>query len=178
MIMKTPYILLIAVTVAACSGRAPGRFDKSSSKPLLFPDYTDVTVPSNIAPLNFIIEEEGERFVTVFEGASRNLTIKGKQVRIKDKDWHKLKNNGRTDVTVYKKTGGQWTAMQPFSITFKDEIDPYISYRQIMPSVDSYQNLSINQRCLESFKSKVVFSNLMLQKTGQGQCINCHHYRN
>jgi len=175
--MRTPSVILLAVTLAACSG-VPGSFDKSNLKPSLFPDYTDVTAPSNIAPLNFIIQEEGERFVTVLESGSKSITVTGKQVRIKKRQWNSLKKDGKIDVTVYKKTSGQWTAMQPFGITLEDEIDPFISYRQIMPSVDSYQDLSIRQRNLESFSSKVVYSNSMVQDLGKGQCINCHHYRN
>ena len=175
--MRTPSVILLAVTFAACSG-VPGTFDKSNLKPSLFPDYTDVTAPSNIAPLNFIIQEEGDRFITVLENGRKSITVTGKQVRIKDRQWKGLKKDGKIDVTVYKKTGSQWTAMQPFSITLEDDIDPFISYRQIMPSVDSYQDLSIIQRSLESFRSKVVYSNSMVQDLGNGQCINCHHYRN
>lgn len=175
--MRTPSVILLAVALAACSG-VPGSFDKSNLKPSLFPDYTDITAPSNIAPLNFIIQEEGDRFVTVMESGGKSVTVTGKQVRIKGRQWSGLKKNGKIDVTVYKKAGGQWTAMLPFSITLEDEIDPFISYRQIMPSVDSYQDLSIRQRSLESFWSKVVYSNTMVQDLGKGQCINCHHYRN
>lgn len=175
---KSNIIFLLAVLLSACSGGIPGSFDESSSKPLLFPDYTDVTVPSNISPLNFMIEEDGDRYITVFQSGSKSFTVKGKQVKIRSSKWNSLKKNDNIDVRVYKKNGERWTAMKPFSITFSDEIDPYISYRQIMPSVEAYERLSINQRSLESFKTKVIFANSMNQQDEKGQCINCHHYCN
>jgi hypothetical protein len=32
-------------------------------EPVIEPDYTGVTIPRNIAPMNFIITEEGESFI-------------------------------------------------------------------------------------------------------------------
>lgn len=176
--MKAPHIVLLAVLLAACSGGAPASFEKSSSKPMLSPDYTDITVPSNIAPLNFNIGNEADRYITVFESGSKSLAIKGKQVCISARKWKALKTNGPINVTVFTKNDGKWTAMQPFRIDLSDDIDPFISYRQIMPSVEAYERLSIIQRSLESFKTKVIFANSMNQTTQNGQCINCHHYRN
>ncbi len=176
--MKAKYAILLAIALTACSGGAPGSFKNGSTKPRIFPDYTDVTVPINIAPLNFSIQEEAHSYLTVLESGSRSLSIKGKQVRISESKWNSLKDNGSIKATVYTRNGDQWTAMQPFSITFADSIDPYISYRQIMPSVESYERLSLNQRNLESYKTSVIYANSMIQTNKDGQCINCHHYRN
>ena len=57
-------------------------------------------------------------------------------------------------------------------------IDPYIAYRLIMPSVECYERLSINQRDITSFDEKVIYANQMVQHGESGQCINCHHFRN
>lgn len=176
--MKTRYIILLAVALTACSGGAPGSFDNSSTKPRIFPDYTDVTVPINMAPLSFSIEEEADSYMTVLEGGSRIISVKGKQVRLSESKWNSLKDNGGIKATVYTKKGGRWTASQPFGITFSDSIDPYISYREIMPSVESYERLSLIQRNLESYRTSVIYANSMIQTTNDAQCINCHHYRN
>lgn len=51
---------IVAVSLFALAGcqyeaSVPDSFSETSEKPQLFPDYTDVTCPVNIAPLNFSI---------------------------------------------------------------------------------------------------------------------------
>lgn len=168
----------MAIALTACSGGAPGSFDKGSSKPRIVPDYTDVTVPINMAPLSFSIQEEADSYLTVLESGSRSISVKGRQVSISKGKWNSLKENGNIKATVYTKKGGRWTAMQAFGIAFSDSIDPYISYREIMPSVESYERLSLVERNLESYRTGVIYSNSMIQTTDNAQCINCHHYKN
>ena len=45
--------MLASVTLAACSGGRPPEMAPSAEKPDIFPDYTDVTIPARIAPMNF-----------------------------------------------------------------------------------------------------------------------------
>lgn len=68
--------------------------DGQSDKPLtIFPDYTGVTFPSNIAPPNFRIMEEGDEFYTEI-GNSKKIffTSKTRQssVNITENNWSKL----------------------------------------------------------------------------------------
>ena len=176
--MRYITIPAFALLLAACSPKAPSQFGTFDTAPAIFPDYTDVSVPQNIAPVNFIIEEPADDYRTVLRAGGRETVIKGREVRIPLKSWRALTANPQIDVQVYTRTGNNWNAYSPFSIKVSDLIDPYISYRVIMPSVESYERLSINQRDLTSFKEKVIYANQMVQNTDQGQCINCHHYRN
>ena len=46
------FLILLGIS---CSDTIPVS-NETSEKPVLFPDYADVTIPYNIAPLNFKIE--------------------------------------------------------------------------------------------------------------------------
>lgn len=176
--MRNIAISALVLLLAACSPKAPSAYSSLNTAPKIFPDYTDVTIPQNIAPMNFMIEDPADAYVTVIKAGDRQVSIKGKEVRIPLSKWRKLTTAQEITVQVYARNAGKWSAYTPFSMTVSDEIDPFISYRVIMPSVECYERLSINQRDLTSFSEKVIYANEMVQHDEKGQCINCHHYRN
>ena len=58
--MKKHYLYIICVCfivlgIFSCSDTVPVS-KETSEKPILYPDYADVTIPNNIAPLNFKIQ--------------------------------------------------------------------------------------------------------------------------
>lgn len=176
--MKKITIPAFALLLAACAPKAPSAYDKTDSVPAIFPDYTDVTIPRNIAPMNFLIEDDADSYITVLKSGSAEYSVKGSQVRISQSKWKELTNAPEINVQVYARKNGKWTAYAPFKMTVSDEIDPYISYRIIPVAVESYEKLTIRQRNITNFKEKVVVSNTMIQDNAQGTCINCHHYQN
>lgn len=173
--MKKNLIPLFLLLLAACSPKVPSSYGTSESTPSIFPDYKDVTIPCNIAPLNFLIEEEADAYVTVLESRSAKVTVKGDQVRIPISKWHKLTKDPEITVQVYGRKNKNWTAYAPFSMTVSDEIDPYITYRVIPVAVQSYEELTLRERNLTNFKEKVYFSNNMIQDNVNTTCMNCHH---
>lgn len=178
--MKHSILLTAAALILSVScTRMPSSYKQIEAVPSIFPDYTEVLIPSNIAPLNFCIEENGQDFVTVITGGSQKAIIGGDKVKIAPRKWENLKKNGVIDVTVYVKNDNSWSAYKPFTITVaKDEIDPYISYRVIPVAVETYEKLTIWERNITNFKKKVIFSNTMVETNANGTCINCHTYRN
>ena len=52
---KTLYMIMLALAFAACTNhpKLPATYETAGSLPDIYPDYTDVVVPPNIAPLNF-----------------------------------------------------------------------------------------------------------------------------
>lgn len=176
--MKHSFIILSALALTVCCTRTPSSYSQLESVPQTFPDYTDIVIPSNIAPLNFHIEEKGQKYITVITGGSERVVLRGNSVIIPSRKWNKLKKAGLIAVQVYVYRDNSWRMFQPFAMTVSDDIDPYISYRVIAPSVESYERLSINQRDITSFSEKVIYANQMVQEGDNGQCINCHHYRN
>ena len=60
------YLLIFAcVMLAACSGGRPPEMAPSSELPDIFPDYTDVTIPAQIAPMNFDVNYPDAELVYV-----------------------------------------------------------------------------------------------------------------
>lgn len=178
-------ILFTACTVilSGCGGKnasIPSSYTDSNKEPVIYPEYAGVTVPSNIAPLNFAIEEEADDYVTSLKSGNQEVIIGGQSVIISTDDWNALKNaSNKITVEVYTNKDGNWTRHKAFNIMVsKDEIDPYISYRLISPSYVTYENLTINQRCLENFDESLIYGNMINTQEKDGQCINCHSYQN
>ena len=167
-----------ALLLAACAPKAPSAYDNIDSVPPIFPDYTDVTIPRNIAPMNFMIEDDADSYITVLKSGSAEYSVKGSQVRISESKWQELTDGPEITVQVYGRKNGKWQAYAPFKMTVSDEIDPYISYRIIPVAVESYEKLTIRQRNLTNYKEDVIVSNTMIQDNDHGTCINCHHYKN
>lgn len=176
--MRKYSILILALLAVACSPKEPTGSAPTGTVPAIFPDYTDVTIPANIAPMNFLVDEQADEYITVLESAGGQVIIKGKQVRIPQAKWHKLVSAPEINVRVYCRNGKQWSAYNPFKMTVSDDIDPYITYRIIPVAVESYEKLSLRQRNLTNFKEKVFFANTMVQTNADGTCINCHHTQN
>ena len=66
---KISIILLSAglILLGSCSS-LPGDFTEKGENPPAFPDINGVTVPVNIAPLNFKLTLPSEKVVALFEG--------------------------------------------------------------------------------------------------------------
>ena len=178
--MKRIHILSLAALIfSACSGISGDDAAVSDSQPEIFPDYQGVTIPRNIAPMNFIIDNEADAYYTTLSNGSETVGVRGCKVRIADRKWKKLVN-GTDDsirVMVHIRNEGRWTALEPFTILLSDDmIDRYISYRRIPLVGQYYHVLDMVQRDITCFDEKTYLSNTMIQKEGSGTCINCHHY--
>ena len=61
--MKQLLVIIAATAIfAACGNQIPTTFSESEELPSIYPDYTNVTVPVNIAPLTF--ESDGKATVS------------------------------------------------------------------------------------------------------------------
>jgi len=178
-------ILFLLLLVASCSKHPslPSSFTSVDAEPRICPDYVGVTVPPNIAPLNFLVDSVDD-VVAEFEIQNTKLTYGGKRnkVQIDEKEWHELLASARgknLSVTVYTKKDGKWQAYKPFQISVAEEdIDPYISYRVLPPTFVGYDELSIRQYNLTNFQETTIYNNCQISKGLEGQCINCHSYQN
>ena len=175
------YSLLLAscVLLVACGPSVPTEYTQKDLLPDIYPDYAQVTVPVNIAPLSFEYDGEADEMVARYAVGSDEIVTNG-QPSIDE--WRSLIEKAKGDamtVEVYTRNGDQWTRFKPFNIFVSpDSIDPYISYRLIAPSYISYEALTISQRCLENYDESVIYDNILCGHEKDGQCINCHHYQN
>ena len=180
------YMVLAALILcAACSSKSPvlpTDFKSVAAKPVIYPDYTDVVVPVNIAPLVFRVVEEAGDYVTRFSVGDKELLCGGREVAPAAGEWSALlekATGSELSVEVYVGNDGEWKKYAPFSVGVSaDTIDRYISYRLIPPSYVAYEKLTISQRDLTSFDESVIYNNKLVSSEPDGQCINCHAYKN
>lgn len=152
----------------------------SESRPVIFPDYSEVTIPSNIAPLNFMVEDAGRIQVKFSYVGEEVLKVSGKDgvINIPIKAWEEClekAEGGDVDVqvSVWNEQYPEGVAYQSFPIhVAKDKIDPWIAYRLIEPGYRGWRQLGIYQRELTSFDESVIISN----SSSNESCINCHHF--
>lgn len=176
--MKRYIIILTSFILAACSTNIPEKFEETDMTPSVYPDYTNLVIPANIAPLNFRIDEPGNAFITCYESQGGKYIQKGNKINIPISKWKKILNGNKISITVYSITDGKWKKFKPVTLSVAENIDPFISYRIIPPSFVAYEKLTINQRNLTNFCEQVIYSNSLVQKDENGQCINCHNYKN
>lgn len=160
----------------------PQSYTKVDVYPHIYPDYVNVTVPVNIAPLRFEMDDACEEMVARMYCGEQEILCGGGSVQPDAEEWSRLLSGAAgKDVTVevFAREKGEWKGFKPFVISVSaDSIDPYISYRLISPSYVGYEDLTINQRCLENFEENVIYDNMLCSTANDGQCINCHHYQN
>lgn len=68
------FLILLGIS---CSDTIPVS-KETSEKPVLFPDYADVTIPYNIAPLNFKIENPHAEAFAVLKFGEEKIQVKEK----------------------------------------------------------------------------------------------------
>ena len=142
-------IVLVAIFVAVSCGRPGNEITDSDDLPPIFPDYCNVTIPANIAPLNFNVRN-CEKSEVVIKGSADAITIKsGEHIRIPLSKWRKLLDDNRgkdLTVTVIALADKKWTRYRSFTISIKsDPVDPYIAYRLIAPGYEAYSGMGIYQ---------------------------------
>ena len=157
--------------------------------PNMYPDYADVTIPVNIAPLNFEIRDKHltniETILTI-EGADANdadntltATSNTQNLKFDLDDWKAFLQkavNKNVKVQIYSKSDdGEWTAFKSFKWqVVGDSIDPYLTYRLIEPDYEVWNKIQIRQRCIENWKETILTD----QHLQENRCMNCHAFGN
>ena len=148
--------------------------------PVIEPDYSGVTIPQNIAPMNFIILEDGEFFkITAKSSNGTKLVFKssGGIVRFPLKSWKKLladSGGGKIEIEVFSENkGGKVIKYDPlFMNVAREPVDPYLCYRLLYPGYESWGEMKIVQRSTEDFKESSLVENQLLKDN----CVNCHSF--
>ena len=170
----------VATMLVSCGNQIPQNYKDADQLPAIYPDYTNVTVPINIAPLTFQIDGKADVVARLTAG-TEEVICGGDKIQPDADDWQRLKEAAKGNaikVEVYAEENDSWTRYKSFDIFVSpDSIDSYISYRLIPPSYVTYEELTINQRCLENYDESVIYDNLLCSEGAQGQCINCHNYQ-
>ena len=175
------FILFPALLAGCHNATVPEAFAEVNQSPHIYPDYCDVTIPLNIAPLTFEWDGPADEVVARFRAGDAEVVCGGDKVQPDMDQWHTLTANAigkAIGVEVFVRSGEQWSRYKPFNIyVSNDSIDPYISYRLISPSYVTYEELTLNQRCLENYDERVMVDNMLCGTEISGQCVNCHNYQ-
>jgi hypothetical protein len=146
--------------------------------PQIYPDYSNIIVPPNIAPLNFRINEKGDEYYVNIFSAKKSITIysKNPEILIPPPKWADLlqsNHDQKLTFDIYVRNNDQWLRFKSIdNIIADEEIDDFLVYR-LIPSVYNYwNNLVICQRNLESFDERTLLSNQLTTTS----CINCHTF--
>lgn len=160
-------------------------FSDVSGLPAIYPDYTGLVIPPNIAPMNFEVCIPGDEYVARVSAPDGSATVaSGNPIQWDADDWRRLleASKGKAlQYELYVRSGDAWSRYRFSNKVAAEDIDPYISYRLIEPSYVQYAAITLNQRDLTSFDESVIFNNASPADERRGQCMNCHvprnHYR-
>ncbi len=168
------FCVLVIFLVTGCDSRdvrpAGDHTDRSS---FMFPDYQEVTIPCNIAPLNFYYTDPDlTRAVTVFSSGVESVTFRGREVVWKEKVWKRLVASASgSEIEVLSTLKSGTVEEKRWKIHVSDDpIDPYLTYRLIEPGFEVWDDLEIVERHLDSFESKVISD----WRHTANKCMNCH----
>ena len=169
---------LLIIFVSCTSWQEPAAM--SDEEPGIFPDYSGVTVPANIAPMNFMVEGAmGIQAVFYLDGEEVSR-VRGKEetIGIPQKKWKEILASAKgksisVEVSVWNDEHPDGLRYKPFEIYIAcEETDPWIAYRLIEPGYVGWRQLGIYQREVSSFEESAIITN----KESNTTCLNCHNF--
>ena len=175
---KTILVLMAAMTVAACSSRFAIDSSIDAEPEGMFPDYSGVTIPCNIAPLDFSLADEGKAFLKI-SSPSSSFVVKSHKgcFRIPASKWKNalaLAKGSDLEFAVSVQKEGKGCSYKPFKVHVSEyEADPYVAYRLIAPGYGLWNKMGLYQRNITSFKQTPIYEN----KLTDYNCVNCHSFR-
>lgn len=170
------------VSLFACQDYDNTNSDIAPTPPPITPDYKGVTIPANIAPLNFRVDNANKVRADIKIDGDIIMSVRGKKglIEFNTRKWSELlqDNAGKKiniEVTKWANSDKNGIIYSPFDIYISpDSIDCWISYRLMEPGYEGWSRMGIYQRDLSSFKETVVLDNTV----NNYGCINCHSYAN
>jgi len=176
--MKNIIFLLFTVILYSCGNKNIKKFEVVDKDIDIFPDYKNITIPKNIAPLNFRIKNDGKAYSISFEYKDQKKypDINDNLIQIPLKKWKRILNKAADDsihVNILVKESSGWKKYRSFYWHVSgDEIDSYVSYRLIDPGYERWSKMGIQMRDITSFEESSIFNNTL----SNGGCMNCHKY--
>lgn len=174
---KILFLLTAICCLASCQKKVTDA-EPVASLPAIYPDYVGVTIPVNIAPLDFCMADEDAELVdaVITDADGHKLHAQGAaSTGIDAKEWKQMLEHSIGDslsVVVSARYDGKWKTFAPFGIYVSaDSIDYGIAYRLIEPGYSAFSKMGIYEYCLASGEQKAVIENTQFQG-----CVNCHSF--
>lgn len=175
-----PLAAVVLLLVQSCGGGIESAEEKENQAEI-FPEYSNLTLPPNIAPLNFVIREPGSKFrVEISSGKAETIKIRHRSptIKIPEHKWQDLlsAHAGETlKVDIWSYSERRWFKFPTIEHHIaKEAIDPWLAYRLVHAVYLKWRDMGIYQRNLTSFEELPIIEN---SSTGHG-CMNCHSFAN
>ena len=167
---------MICLSFSMACSHAPKDVVELDTLPPIYPDYCNVTIPENIAPLNFLLRADCEAIEV--KAGELVLNASGNEAVFDIDDWKTLmqQSSGKEiEVTITALVNGTWKQYKSFRWqVVGDRVDPYLTYRLIEPDYEIWNHVQIQQRCVENFEVNALGHYEQLEN----RCMNCHTYAN
>lgn len=175
------FLIIISIIFFAACEPSVNQSIKTDSEPKLRPDYNGVTIPANIAPLNFSttafdsLQKITARIVTA---DNQEYSFSGRNfISYDTKTWKEIlkkSKNSEFKIFVTEVRGNKEFVYQKPAVIKVDEseIDSFLCYRLIAPGYEIYSRMKICCRNLTDFTETTVIDNRLLE----ANCINCHSF--
>lgn len=177
------FTLFTLQLITGCGSRVITADTASNDSLAIIPDYCEITLPPNIAPINFTIDTVFQEYQVVISSTNGNSRIvehgDSPQVSIPMDEWHEfaLENRGgEFFIDIALRIGDSWVAFPRITNRFaQQDIDGYLVYRLIYPGYESWRKMGIYERDLSTFTERPIIESFF--KDGDG-CVNCHSFQN
>ncbi len=176
--MKKCTIIILSIIMLASCTTSVNNAVQTNIDISIYPDYKDVTIPCNIAPINFSVADtlQADALVISANGDTLTTGISNGCVDIPIKRWRAFladKAGSSLTFTICRKTNEEWLAYKPFNVEVSaDSIDKTLVYRLIPPGYEIWNRMGIYQRDLETYNEQAIYEN----RYGKGNCVNCHSF--
>ncbi len=173
-------LCVLGILVVLCVFGMPSsskNLGRAGTLPDIYPDYIGVTIPADIAPLNFnMVDDDIDRMnVVAFGSKGGEIHSKGKWADFDIDEWHQLteqNRGGKITFTVQVEAGGNRIQYDDFDVY----VSPYslddwgLTYRRIKPGYEVGGDIGIYQRDIHTFKEYAILTETVVP----GRCFNCH----
>ena len=145
MIGKNKMIVAAILAVIAVSGCRRSSSADHTSGIVMAPDYRDIVIPFNIAPLNFSLEGVEGKVEVSISGSLRDYRFKSKASRVVFplSEWRSMLDGERGNRLRVIVTHGGSTIQEFYWDVSPDSIDKYLSYRLIEPAYEVWNLHSV-----------------------------------
>ena len=165
----------------SCNKSHPSNSIKLDITPDLYPDISNITIPTRIAPIQFELKDAAQS-VYIEAGSTTSETptiakhLKNGSSNWTAAEWDKLMKACKNDslqLRFFVSNQDGWKQLNDIKLLVSDAaIDPFLVYRKIYPGYELWNKMGIYQRELCNYNESVVIDN----SASNGSCVNCHAF--
>ena len=125
----TYYLVWIICLLAGCTP-TPKQIEDTTDPIPMYPDYTDIMIPTNIAPLNFLLRNDADAMQVTLKGKSKEIQLSfGKKAIFPLNLWESLlEHEIKQTAAIIEYEDGTVDEVLPYKIRFLDSKGLFAQY--------------------------------------------------